>query len=171
MSTLREAAQQVATELRAEITYTSQGTPQSMRDEWMAEMVEMLETALEQPEQTITPAELSAALGWPGGISTPVLGKVELLRMVASAALAQQEQEPVASIYVTIGGEREFDDWRCPLPVGRNLLYTHPPRQWRGLKEWEIKDRQDQLPTEDLCNWSFRQGVYFAEKSLKERNT
>jgi hypothetical protein len=41
----------------------------------------------------------------------------------------ETEQEPVASIYVTIGGEREFDDWRCPLPVGRNLLYTHPPRR------------------------------------------
>jgi hypothetical protein len=47
MSTLREAAQQVAAELRAEITYTSQGTPQSMRDEWMAEMAEMLGKAAE----------------------------------------------------------------------------------------------------------------------------
>jgi hypothetical protein len=47
MTTLQEAAKQVATELRAEITYTSQGTPQSMRDEWMAEMVEMLEKAAE----------------------------------------------------------------------------------------------------------------------------
>jgi hypothetical protein len=49
--------------------------------------------------------------------------------------------------------------------------YTHPPRrEWHGLKEWEINDGRDQLPTEDLCNWSFRQGVYFAEKALKERN-
>ena len=50
-------------------------------------------------------------------------------------------------------------------------LWTSPPRrEWRGLKEWEINDGRDQLPTEDLCNWSFRQGVYFAEKALKERN-
>jgi hypothetical protein len=48
--------------------------------------------------------------------------------------------------------------------------YNPPRREWRGLKEWEINDGRDQLPTEDLCNWSFRQGVYFAEKALKERN-
>jgi len=36
-------------------------------------------------------------------------------------ALAQPEQEPVASIYVTTGGEREFDDWHCPLPVGIDI--------------------------------------------------
>jgi hypothetical protein len=53
----------------------------------------------------------------------------------------------------------------------KGALYTHPPRrEWRVLKEWEINDGRDQLPTEDLCNWSFRQGVYFAEKALKERN-
>jgi len=40
---------------------------------------------------------------------------------------AHPEQEPVASIYVTTGGERVFDDWHCPLPAGRNLLYTTPP--------------------------------------------
>jgi len=45
-----------------------------------------------------------------------------------------------------------------------------PRREWRGLKEWEINDGREQLPSEDLCNWSFRQGVYFAEKALKERN-
>jgi len=54
--------------------------------------------------------------------------------------------------------------WKIP-------LYTHPPRhEWRGLKEWEINDGLDQLPTEDVCSWSFRKGVYFAEKALKERN-
>lgn len=35
--------------------------------------------------------------------------------------------EPVASIYITPGGEREMDDWRHPLPVGRNILYTAAP--------------------------------------------
>jgi hypothetical protein len=43
-------------------------------------------------------------------------------------------------------------------------------REWRGLKEWEINDGFDQLPTEDVCSWSFRKGVYFAETALKERN-
>jgi hypothetical protein len=46
--------------------------------------------------------------------------------------LAQPEQstecgEPVASIFISGIGEREFDDWSCKLPIGRNLLYTHPP--------------------------------------------
>jgi hypothetical protein len=50
-------------------------------------------------------------------------------------------------------------------------LYTAPPRrEWQELTEKEINDGRDQLPTEDLCGWSFRQGVYFAEKALKERN-
>jgi len=54
-------------------------------------------------------------------------------------AREQPKQEPVASVYVTQDGDREFDDWRCPLPVGRNLLYTKPPaREWRGLTDEEI---------------------------------
>jgi hypothetical protein len=36
------------------------------------------------------------------------------------------DDKPIASIYVTPDGAREFDDWRHPLPVGRNLLYTRP---------------------------------------------
>jgi hypothetical protein len=50
----------------------------------------------------------------------------------AGKRMAQQAQEPVAvaSIFVTFSGEREIDDWRHPLPVGRNLLYAHPaPKQ------------------------------------------
>jgi len=86
------------------------------------------------------------------------------------AALEQPEQEPVASIYVTIGGDREFDDWRCPLPVGRNLLYTHPPRrEWRGLTEEEMKP---------FCDENFiMYGAYTVdfiravEQALKEKNT
>ena len=36
--------------------------------------------------------ELSAALGYPGGISDPVLNRVELLRMVAEMRLAQPKE-------------------------------------------------------------------------------
>ncbi len=39
-------------------------------------------------------------------------------------ALEQQQAEPVASIYVSLDGAREFDDWKHELPVGRNFLYT-----------------------------------------------
>ena len=85
---------------------------------------------------TIDRAVAQQALEALEGLSEPyyVLKAQDALR----AALEQPEQEPVASIYVTIGGDREFDDWRCPLPVGGNLLYTHPPRrEWRGLSKDE----------------------------------
>ena len=55
-------------------------------------------------------------------------------------------QEPVASIFISGIGEREFDDWGHDLPVGRNLLYTSPPaskpltgEQIRALWEQEAK--------------------------------
>jgi hypothetical protein len=90
------------------------------------------------------------------------------------AALAQAEQEPVAWMTHTNDllplfhkNRKAALNWQTqPTP-----LYTRPPRrEWHGLKEWEINDGRDQLPTEDLCGWSFRQGVYFAEKALKEKN-
>jgi hypothetical protein len=85
------------------------------------------------------------------------------------AALEQREQEPVASIYVTIGGDREFDDWRVPLPVGRNLLYTNPPRrEWRGLTEDEIDAL---LLTTSGAVIPFYQAMSRAiEAALKEKN-
>lgn len=58
---------------------------------------ESLGAALAEPEQD---AELAAALGWPGGISTPVLDRHVLLDIVAkqrSAALVvAQEREACA---------------------------------------------------------------------------
>ena len=44
---------------------------------------------LEQQAEPQQDPELSAALGYPGGISDPVLDRVELLRMVAEMRLAQ----------------------------------------------------------------------------------
>jgi hypothetical protein len=92
-------------------------------------------------------------------------------------ALAQQEQEPVAwrsQNATPPGGFVIFQQYPQALAdLGGVIepLYTAPPRrEWKGLKEWEINDGRDQLPTEDLCNWSFRQGVYFAEAKLKEKN-
>lgn len=40
--------------------------------------------------------------------------------------------EPVASIYVTEGGDRECDNWKVPLPPGRNLLYAAPQPAAQG---------------------------------------
>ena len=36
------------------------------------------------------------------------------------------KQEPVSSIYVSLDGDREFDDWGVDLPAGRNILYAAP---------------------------------------------
>jgi hypothetical protein len=89
----------------------------------------------------------------------------------------EQEQEPVAwrsQNATPPGGFVIFQQYPQALAdLGGVIepLYTAPPRrEWKGLKEWEINDGRDQLPTEDLCNWSFRQGVYFAEAKLKEKN-
>jgi len=98
------------------------------------------------------------------------------------AALEQTEQEPVAYLYHDAQTAHDanpllhsallvFATERRPEYRNETPLYTHPPRrEWRGLKEWEINDGLDQLPTEDVCSWSFRKGVYFAEAALKERN-
>ena len=82
-------------------------------------------------------------------------GPMEQAITALKAALEQPEQEPVAVC--------EYCEKERPV--------THPPRrEWRGLKELEINDGLDQIPNEDVCIWSFRKGVYFAEKALKERN-
>ncbi len=92
------------------------------------------------------------------------------------AALEQPEQEPVAWIQPDHLQKAKQAPFLCRVePTQRWAdfvpFYTHPPRrEWRGLKEWEINDGLDQLPTEDVCSWSFRKGVYFAEAALKERN-
>jgi hypothetical protein len=86
----------------------------------------------------------------------------------------QQEQEPVAWIHKThylLGHAENMPPVDRALALGWQPLYTAPPRrEWQGLSDEEINDGRDQLPTEDLCNWSFRQGVYFAEDKLKEKN-
>jgi hypothetical protein len=82
---------------------------------------------------------------------------------------AQPEQEPVASIYISQSGEREFDDWKCKLPIGRNLLYTTPPapkREWQGLTDEEFLE---------ACQLAERGNYLLAfqriQARLKERNT
>ena len=54
----------------------------------VADAADDLHKALEQTTPQQDP-ELSSALGYPGGISDPVLNRVELLRMVAEMRLAQ----------------------------------------------------------------------------------
>jgi hypothetical protein len=83
-------------------------------------------------------------------------------------ALEQPEQEPVASIYISQSGEREFDDWKCKLPIGRNLLYTTPPaaHPFVGLTDEEFLE---------ACELAERGNYLVAfqriQAELKERNT
>jgi len=111
------------------------------------------------------------------------VAKIAAAITAVKAALAQQEQEPVRAESVTTPPCKGMN---CGAIDGRShSLECHaehsaaiaggrfvplPRREWQGLTEKEINDGRDQLPTEDLCGWSFRQGVYFAEKALKERN-
>jgi hypothetical protein len=76
----------------------------------------------------------------------------------------ETEQEPTVRIKCTVV------DNQHPSGVPFEQWVNAPRREWQGLSDEEINDGRDQLPTEDLCNWSFRQGVYFAEDKLKEKN-
>jgi hypothetical protein len=87
-----------------------------------------------------------------------------------------KEQEPVASIFISGIGEREFDDWGIGLPMGRNILYTTPPqRTWKGLTEEDIDDAEIHLTSCRNNHESWIEGIQeFAqaiEAKLKEKNT
>ena len=92
------------------------------------------------------------------------------LRMKNARLKAQLAQGPVASIYITPGGEREFDDWCHALPFGRNLLFTSPPqREWVGLTHAELVEIYNRKNDWDTTNsWEYEQVI---EAKLKEKNT
>ena len=77
------------------------------------------------------------------------------------AALAEQpaQQEPVASIFISGIGEREFDDWGQDLPVGRNLLYKLPPAQRNPLTDDPLQGAVDWLLEAD--------GEYFCTATVQ----
>ena len=79
-----QAAQHLLEAIDAALPYA----PHRAEFDRVADAADDLRKALEQttPQQDL---ELSAALGYPGGISDPVLSRVELLRMVAEMRLAQ----------------------------------------------------------------------------------
>ena len=62
--------------------------------------------------------ELSAALGWPGGISNPVLDRTQLLQMVAALRVsAQQALETL---------ELEMDTRRCKVAIAAAIRARTP---------------------------------------------
>jgi hypothetical protein len=158
MSTLREAAQQ-ALEALGCIEYGINGIEYGPSDDTTESAITALRAALAQQEQEPTVRYKCTVVDnyHPNGVP---------FEQWVNAP--QEEPEPVAPYaWMAVGGTI----WRRKTSEDDVPLYTRPPRrEWHGLKEWEINDGRDQLPTEDLCNWSFRQGVYFAEKALKERN-
>jgi len=163
MTTLREAAQQALEALViAEAALADIGDADREPGDDLAWCEARAAQALKAPRTAIT--ALRSALEQPeraqamrdaGYTRRPTLREM--------AEPKQPEQEPVA--WEQIG-----------LPSGRTTaakgwLFSEPPRrEWRGLTEGEINDGREQLPTEDLCNWSFRKGVEFAEAALKEKN-
>ena len=96
-------------------------------------------------------------------------GAVAALR----AALAQQDeqvQEPVAWRFkAMIGLPWSLSDDGYYISCKRDqryfveALYTAPPQR-QPLAEWQINDLMAGIDPEDVCSWSFRQGVYAAEK-------
>jgi hypothetical protein len=85
-------------------------------------------------------------------------------------ALAEPVQEPVASIYITPNGSREFDDWRHDLPVGSNLLYTAPPqRPAEPVQEPDLSHcPQCGGPADNGHDRSFPPSPYFCTKCMAE---
>jgi hypothetical protein len=78
------------------------------------------------------------------------------------AALEQPEQEPVAWQWLNTAHFRQ----KLPVdaePGAWTPLFIHPPQR-KPLAEWQINDLMANIDPEDVCSWSFRQGVYAAEK-------
>ena len=80
-----QAAKRLLDALAAALPYA----PHRAEFDRVADAADDLRKALEQQVAPQQDPELSAALGYPGGISDPVLNRVELLRMVAEMRLAQ----------------------------------------------------------------------------------
>ena len=80
-----QAAQRLLEAIDAALPYA----PHRAEFDRVADAADDLRKVLEQQVAPQQDPELSAALGYPGGISDPVLNRVELLRMVAEMRLAQ----------------------------------------------------------------------------------
>ena len=73
--------------------------------------------------------DLDPKQGMASGIAIPFNDRQKREHKAAAALREcaeslEREPKPVASIYISVDGSREVDDWRCDLPVGRNILFT-----------------------------------------------
>jgi hypothetical protein len=161
MTDLRDAARQALEALESTQLFAAHEHYPRRR---VADALDALSAALEQPEQEVKGCD---------HCNHPLYAAI---KCHACGRVTEQEQKPAAWIQPDHLQKAKQAPFLCRVePTQRWAdfvpFYTHPPRrEWRGLKEWEINDGLDQLPTEDVCSWSFRKGVYFAEAALKERN-
>ena len=80
-----QAAQHLLEAIDAALPYA----PHRAEFDRVADAADDLRAAHRRERERMQDLELSAALGYPGGISDPVLSRVELLRRVAEMRLAQ----------------------------------------------------------------------------------
>ena len=98
--------------------------------------------AHDHEEGCTAPSEYAKRRDWKSRLST----------LIAATPTATAPAHPaegvhvnaVGSIYVTAGGDREFDDWRVQLPIGNNLLDAAPvpadaPATATGLPAQAVK--------------------------------
>ena len=109
------------------------------------------------------------------------LGDLKHYARALRAALAQQEQEPVASAWIRDGVMVNAFPWPPGDPRGRDEdqywqrkgytaspLYTHPPRrEWRSLSEEEIEDMSLSNTDSEIRRRQFARAI---EAALKEKN-
>ena len=82
------------------------------------------------------------------------------------AALAEPVEEPVAyrySVQPQVIGPSVWTFSETNDTGDAQPLYTAPPQR-KPLAEWQITDLMADIDPEDMCSWTFRQGVYAAEK-------
>ena len=115
----------VSYETWTQFPYEVQNVQQSKNAEFIAAanpatVIELLDR-LESTEKDIALKEriidsLGSELNAAAGERDDLLARIEEM----------EKQEPVASFYIEGTGQREFDDWKCNLPIGRSLLYLAP---------------------------------------------
>ena len=153
-----------------------------MKGKAPAQITEADKAAAQQAEpvacnEQITVEELAAALGWPGGISSPVQDKVELLRIVAHARVAQQA-EPVAihqfrELHSAVWHDGYADHSDGGGPYEERVLYTAPPRrEWAPLTDEQISDawNEEMVFRRGYTYEDFKSAARRLDDALKERN-
>ena len=102
--------------------------------------------------------------------SDAVYKAITALRAALAEPVQEPVQEPVAWRFkAMIGSPWSLSDDGYYISCKRGqryfveALYTAPPQR-KPIAEWQINDLMADIDPEDVCSWSFRRGVYAAEK-------